>query len=100
MTTEQRPTKQYHERQRSLTEHDIEDLLEAIEKRSGHVCRFKGVSDADFYESVKFFRSWNESLNNGKGIVGKTILVVLITFLMGATGWGIVALVSSKMKGQ
>jgi len=92
---EARPEKQFHNRRNSLTEHDIEDIIAALDKRTqGHICRFNGVTEEEFYESVRFFKSWNESLTSGKNLVARTVLVLLITFLFGAIGAGIVG----KMK--
>jgi len=76
--------KQFHERKRSLTDTDIEEILSAFEKHPRqHICRFEGVTEEDFYESVKFFKYLNEGLTSGKNIIAKTILVLLITFLFG-----------------
>jgi len=80
-------------RHRNLTEDDIEELLLALERRSphGHSCRFTNVSEEDFYESVKFFKTLNEGLTSGRNIIAKTILVLLITFLFGMLGAGFLA---------
>lgn len=80
-------------RQRNLTDDDIEELLLAIEKRSTqtHSCRFINVSEDDFYESVRFFKTFNEGLTSGRNIVAKTILILLITFLFGMLGAGFIA---------
>lgn len=96
MNNDNRPGLQYHTRQNSLTEHDIEDIIHAFEQRPGlHDCRFKAVTEEDFYESVRFFKTMNENLNNGKNIIMKTILVLLVTFLFGVLGAGILG----KIKG-
>ena len=87
----ERPGKQFHERQRSLTKHDIEDIINALEASAGkpHLCRFERVTEEDFYASVEFFKSFNAGLNSGKSVAAKTILVLLITFLCGVLGAGI-----------
>jgi len=97
MSAEHRPEQQFHERKRSLTETDINDLIDALEKRQegAHQCRFGKVSEEDFYASVEFFKSINAGLTSGKAIAAKTVLVLLITFLCGVIGAGFV----SKFKG-
>jgi len=88
---------QFHRRKRSLTEADINDILAAFEKRphTNHLCRFEKISEDDFYASVEFFKSFNESLKAGKAVAAKTVLVLLITFLAGVIGAGFL----SKLKG-
>ena len=95
MTNDYRPGTQFHTRRNSLTEHDIEDIIMAIESRQSHACRFKGVTEEDFYESVRFFKIANTNLTSGKNIIMKTFLVLLITFLFGMLGAGILG----KIKG-
>jgi len=91
-----RPGKQFQERKRNLTDEDIQELLIAFEKHPRpHMCRFEGVTEEDFYESVKFFKYLNEILTSGRNIIAKTILVLLITFLFGLLGSGII----TKLKG-
>ena len=92
MPENHRPETQFHERKRSLTNNDIEDILAAFERRPHpHVCRFEKVTEADFYESVKFFKYINEGLASGKNIIAKTVLVLLVTFLFGMLGAGIIS---------
>jgi len=95
--TEHRLEQQYHDRKRSLTDADINDLLDAFDKRQDgiHQCRFGKVSEEDFYASVEFFKSINAGLSSGKAIAAKTVLVLLITFLCGVLGAGVV----SRLKG-
>ena len=102
MTGKSRAEEQFHSRRNSLTEQDINDIVAAFEEkqiRIPHVCRFPGVNEDDFYESVKFFKYVNEGLTSGRNLVGKTLLVLFITFIFGATGVGIVAMIFSKIKG-
>jgi hypothetical protein len=96
--TEHRPEQQYHDRKRSLTEADINDLLDALDKRREiekekevveHSCRFGKVTEEDFYASVEFFKSMNAGLTSGKIIAAKTVLVLLVTFLCGVIGAGL-----------
>ena len=93
MAEEHKVEKQFHERKRSLTDEDIAQILVAFENRPTHLhaCRFEGVSEEDFYESVKFFKYLNEVLTSGRNIVAKTILVLLVTFLFGLLGAGIIS---------
>jgi len=97
MTDETRTGKQYHDRNRSLTDDDINDILAAFEQRphAPHMCRFEKISEEDFYASVEFFKSFNESLKAGKAVAAKTVLVLRITFLCGVLGAGII----TKIKG-
>jgi len=85
--TEHRPER----RTRNLTEDDIEAIIRAIDERHGHVCRFNRITEDDVYESVKFFKYLNEIMTNGRNIAAKTVLVLLITFLFGVLGAGIVS---------
>lgn len=86
-------THKFHSRKRSLTDNDIEELIIAFEKRAAHPhsCRFSSITEEEFYASVKFFKNLNEALTSGRNIVAKTILVLLITFLFGMFGAGILA---------
>lgn len=83
-------------RKANLTDKDIARILDAFEARlhQRHMCRFEKISEDDFYASVEFFKEFNESLKAGKAVAAKTILVLLITFLCGVLGAGIV----SKLK--
>ena len=88
--------KQFQQRKNSLTEHDIEDIIRALESKSlVHTCRFGGVTQDEFYESVKFFKYLNSGFTSGRNIIAKTILVLLVTFLFGMIGMGVV----TKIKG-
>jgi 5-bromo-4-chloroindolyl phosphate hydrolysis protein len=75
MTDDHRPGKQFHERERSLTAKDIDAIMAAIDERHGHVCRFNKITEEEFYESVKFFKSMNESMTSGRNLAVKTAIV-------------------------
>lgn len=86
-----------HPRKRNLTEHDIEAILHAFEDRVAqkHICRFTAITEEEFYESVKFFKFWNDAMSSGKNLAAKTILVLLITLVFSLLGYGI----AGKIKG-
>ena len=91
---------QYRERKRSLTDKDIQEILEAFDSRmSMHSCRFPKVTTEDFYESVQFYKHINDGITNSRNLVGKTILIILVTFILGAIGSGIVSKIVSVVQG-
>jgi hypothetical protein len=99
MTEEHKAIKQPHDKERSLTEKDIMAIITALREQPTppHLfCRFEKVSEEDFYASVEFFKEFNVGLKAGKAVAAKTILVLLITFLCGIFGAGIIG----KFKGQ
>jgi len=85
---EERPSKQYHQRQNSLTEDDI-DLIKTIVESVIHVkeansphtvesCRFDTIQKEDLEEAVKFYKNINTILDDSKKTIRQTILKSLI----------------------
>lgn len=96
-----RDSKKFHERKRSLTNEDIQEILRAFEESRDslpHICRFGDVSKEDFEESVKFYKHWNTSLASGKSVAAKTLIVLIVTFLVGSAAVGAVVAIFSKGK--
>lgn len=98
LATEERVGKQYQERQYVLTEADAE-LIKAIvesvmhDKASNcteHTCQFEAVNPDDLEEAVKFYRKFNEAMDDSKSVVRRAIIVLIvggISALLGVGFW-------------
>ena len=97
-STEERAGKQYHERQNALTEADAE-LIKTIVESVLHVkasncteqeCRFESVNPEDLEEAVKFYRKFNEALDDSKSVVRRTVIALVVggvSVLLGVGFW-------------
>ena len=79
---------------RTLTDADIDALVAAFGNR--HECRFPDIEPEVMREAVHFYRNWNKVLDDSKGVVGKTILVLLVTGLVTVMGWGMITIIKFK----
>ena len=68
---------------RNLTDEDIEALVTALEKKSGHSCRFDNVSADDLGEAVTFYKNFNNIVSEGKTTARKTLVVITVTGAVG-----------------
>ena len=96
--TKEREGKQYHDRQYVLTEADAE-LIKAIVESVMHVkssncteheCRFEAVNPDDLEEAVKFYRKFNEAMDDSKSVVRRTIITLIVggvSVLLGVGFW-------------
>lgn len=98
LATEEREGKQYHERQYVLTEADAELIKAIVEsvlhsKASNgttHGCRFEAVNPDDLEEAVKFYRKFNEAMDDSKSVVRRAIIVLIVggfSALLGVGFW-------------
>lgn len=70
-------------RARNLTDDDVAAIVEAISNQNHHACRFSRIDTEVMEEAIKFYQKMNKIMDDSKGIVGKTILVLLVTALCG-----------------
>ena len=56
---------------------EIKALIAAIKEHDEH-CRFKSIESEDLHDAMTFFRSFSAALEEGKSVVRKTIIVLLI----------------------
>lgn len=80
---------------RNLTDEDIEALVTALEKKSGHSCRFDNVSADDLGEAVTFYKNFNDIVSEGKSTARKTLVVITVTSAVGIAIAGVIV----KLKG-
>lgn len=90
--------KQYHERRNVLTESDAE-LIKAIVESvlhakssncDNHECRFEAVNPEDLEEAVKFYRKFNEAMDDSKSVVRRTVITLIVagvSVLLGVGFW-------------
>jgi len=62
---------------RVLSDADIEALIDAMKQHETH-CRFKTIEPNDLHDVMHFVRSFSSALEEGKSVVRKTLLVLLI----------------------
>jgi len=71
-------------RSRNLTDEDVEAIASAIfSKQNDHPCRFARIDPEILEEACKFYQKMNKIMDDSKGIVAKTILVLLVTAICG-----------------
>jgi len=92
---EHRPDHQFRTRANALTEHDIEDIVNAVKNATPHTCRFGGVTEEEFYESVKFYKYWNRVLTSGGNLAAKIVFTALIVFICGVAANGFISTIIS-----
>lgn len=73
---------------RQLADEDIKALVDEIERRQVHTCRFDSIKAADMEESIRFYKNWNKAFEESKSTVLKTLLTLLVTALVAALGVG------------
>jgi len=74
------------EETRNFTDGDLAALVNALHSVD-HRCRYD-VPPEELREMIRFVRNWNQALENGKGTIVTTILVLLVTGLVGLLGMG------------
>ena len=72
---------------RMLTDHDIDALVNALKEHESH-CKFKSISAEDLHDVVTFVQSFKAAMDEGKSVVRKTIIVLLISGVVTLVGLG------------
>lgn len=63
-------------RARSLTDADIEEIVEQINKSKHRDCRFESISVDDLEEAIKFYKNFNAFMADSKCTIWKALLVL------------------------
>lgn len=78
---------------RILTDADVAAIVAAMQAQEGH-CRYD-VAPADLGEAVRFFKAFNEALQDSKRTVRNALLKLFVAGICVLIGLGIIA----KLKG-
>ena len=70
------PRQHPERRARTLTDADIEEIVEQINKSKHLDCRFETISVDDLEEAVKFYKNFNSFMAESKGTIWKALLVL------------------------
>lgn len=72
---------------RRISDADIRALVQALKAHEEH-CRFKSIAPDDLHDVMVFVRSFSSALEEGKSVVRKTVLVLLIGGVVAILGLG------------
>lgn len=64
-------------RSRNLSDEDIAAIIDAVKAHEMH-CRFKSIEPDDLRDVMTTVRAFNAAMEEGKSVVRKTLLVLLI----------------------
>lgn len=70
------PRQHSERRARTLTDADIEEIVEQINKSKHLDCRFESVSVEDLEEAVKFYKNFNAFMAESRCTIWKALLVL------------------------
>lgn len=73
--------------ERTLSDADIKALISAMKEHDDH-CRFKTIEPEDLHDVMVFVRSFSAALDEGKSVVRKTLIVLLIGGIVAVMGLG------------
>ena len=78
--------------ERTLTDHDISAITEALKRQDEHYCRFDTISPQDLAESVEFYKTANRKMTEDKTMVRQTLIKMGLygggaVFVLGITAW-------------
>lgn len=77
---------------RSITDEDVDAIASAIlSKSAGHSCRFNRLDPDVLEAAVEFYVNANKILTDSKGVVGKTLLVLIVTAMFGMLAAGAIS---------
>lgn len=82
---------------RRISDADIQALVEAIKNHDDH-CRFRTIEPNDLHDVMVFVRSFSAALEEGKSVVRKTVLVLLIGGVVAILGLGSVEKLKQLVK--
>lgn len=77
-------------RRKKLSDEEIDAIASAIVEKSHGNCKFINITPDDVSEAVKFYKNFNSVVENSKKTVLNTIIIVIITGLIGLTTYGAV----------
>ena len=72
---------------RTLSDADIRALIQAMKEHDDH-CRFRHIEPEDLHDVMTFVRSFSAALEEGKSVVRKTLIVLLIGGIVAVMGLG------------
>ena len=75
------------EENRTLSDHDIQAIVAAIANHENH-CRFKTVQPEDLHDVMVTVRAFSSAMEEGKSVVRKTWIVLLIGGIVGLISLG------------
>jgi len=86
---------------RKLSDEDIQAIMVAIHSVDHpRNCRFSQTTPEDMEEAIEFFRTFNTAWNESKSTIRKTLIVILVTFISGMMGAGIIVEIGKVLKGD
>ena len=83
--------------ERRISDADIKALIEAMKEHDDH-CRFRTIEPEDLHDVMNFVRSFSAALEEGKSVVRKTIIVLLIGGIVAIMGLGSVEKLKQVIK--
>ena len=83
--------------ERTLSDADITAIILAMREHDDH-CRFKAVEPEDLHDVMTFVRSFSSALEEGKSVVRKTLIVLLIGGAVAVMGLGSVEKVKQILR--
>ena len=83
--------------ERRISDADIKALIEAMKEHDDH-CRFRTIEPEDLHDVMTFVRSFSAALEEGKSVVRKTIIVLLIGGIVAVMGLGSVEKLKQVIK--
>ena len=82
---------------RTISDADIKALIEAMKDHETH-CRFRSIQPDDLHDVMTFVRSFSSALEEGKSVVRKTLIVLLIGGVVAVLGLGSVEKLKQVIK--
>jgi hypothetical protein len=83
--------------QRVLTDADIQAIVAAMAVHEDH-CRFKTVKPDDLHDVMVTVRAFSSAMEEGKSVVRKTLIVLLIGGIVSLIGLGSTAKLGQLFK--
>lgn len=84
---------------RNLTDADIEALVDVLERRQGHTCRFSNIKAQDLESTVEFCQNFNRILGKTGETAWNTAVRIIVTIGLGAIGIGLYILFKKQGSG-
>ena len=84
-------------RVRSLTDADIEEIVEQINKSKYLDCRFEAISVEDLEEAVKFYKNFNKFMSESSTTIWKALLVLGVGGTIGLIVLGVYAKIKENI---
>jgi hypothetical protein len=103
MTETSKEGKQFHARENSLTQSDIEVLTQIFQtivdtKEKNHSCRFTSISPDDLRMMVDAHKNFNLAMTDSKKVVRRFFIVVVLSVASGLTVQGFWSRIASFIK--